>query len=272
MHRLGRTKQRSNEWWGGGGFVLATILAIVGAWYLGQYLTTLGETPVADDVIPRGSSVVVQPSSSGSSLETISEPHDFQLHFVQVGAFRSAAGARSLVADLSDTGYLVMVAPRNESGLIRVLAGPFTSEQAAEQARQDLSGRLGETYAVEIAVVHDPEAIPVIADVGEDVRKGLDLVNAYVYDVAVWLENGSDSVSGANTIAGLGDKLSEYVAALKGQEDAKVREFVKLAEAALANAEAFETAAGDPSSEEYQAALDGYVALLEQYKSFYNIP
>ncbi|HEY8347258.1 MAG TPA: SPOR domain-containing protein [Symbiobacteriaceae bacterium] len=270
MHRFGRTaKQKMTDRWGGGGFILATILALVGAWYLGGYLSTLGDTPVSD-VVPPGNNLVAQPKAG--SLETISEPHDFQLHFVQVGAFRSAAGARSLVANLSDSNYPVMVAPRNESGLIRVLAGPFTSAEAAEQARQELSQHLGETYAVEIAVVHDPEAIPVIAGAGEDVRKGLDLVNAYLYDVAVWLESGSHSVSGVNTIAGLGEKLGEYVAALKEQSDAKVQEFVKLAEAVQANAQAFETAAGDPTSEEYQAALDGYAALLEQYRSFYNMP
>lgn len=270
MHRFGRSaKQRMTDRWGGGGYILATILALVGAWYLGGYLSTLGETPVTD-VAPPGSNLVAQPPASG--LEAAAEPHDFQLWFVQVGAFRSEAGARSLAANLAGSNYAVMVAPRNQSGLIRVLAGPFTSVEAVEQAKQDLARQLGETYAVEMSVVHNPEAVPAVASGGEDVRKGLDVLNAYLYDVAVWLENGSFSLTGANTIAGLGQKIGEYAQALKGEEDAKIQEFVRMAEAASANARAFENAALDPSSKEYQAALDGYVALLEQYRSFYDNP
>lgn len=268
MHRFGRSaQQKMKDRWGGGGFVLATILALVGAWYLGGYLSTLGETPITD-VSPPGSDMAGQPLDSG--MEAMSEPHEFQLHFVQVGAFRSEAGARSVAAKLAGSHYAVAVAPRNQAGLHRVLAGPFTSLEAVEQAKQDLAQQLGETYAVQMAVAYNPDAIPAIAGSAEDIRKGLDVLNAYLYDVAVWLENRPAGATDTNTIAGLGAKMSEYAAALQGQEDATAQEFVKLAEAAQANAMAFETAAADPASKEYQAALDGYVALLERYRSFHS--
>jgi hypothetical protein len=266
MHRFGRSAQQNMKDRWGGGFILATILALAGAWYLGGYISKqFGPQTASSDV------------SNGSigSVKAGQEPHEFQLYFVQVGALRSEAGASKLARTLSQNSLTAMVATKTSKALHPVVVGPFTSMTAAEDAKAKLTGEYQGAFSTTVTVAHNPDAVPAAAmttTAGADVRKGLDELNMYLYQAAVWMENRSAATpADASNLAALGQQLAERADALKAEKDAKVVEFVKMINAASAHATQIQAAAAAMSGgDEYQAALNGYMSLLDQYRSFHN--
>lgn len=268
MHRFGRTAhQKTKDRWGGG-FLLATIVLLVLAWAGGTWMANLmksrqaatgdSPTPATDRTDPIGTMAV--------------EPHRFELYFVQAGAFRSQAGADREARRLGEMGHPAMVAPRNDQGLYRVFAGLYTAPEPAATARSELKTDGIETYASRVLVDHNPDAIPAAAMSGraEELRKGLALLNTYLWEVAYWAENrAANRAIDTSGIAGLGRQLGEITARLADEGDQEIKAFVAMATSASLNATDVKAAAtATPSSDEYQMAMTGYLALLDQYQMY----
>jgi hypothetical protein len=275
MHRFGRSAQQKMKDRWGGGFILATILALVGAWYLGSYISgKWGGSSTADNVGGGGIAGLI-PGKGGTLKAGMTEPHQFQLHFVQVEALRSEASAGKLARGLSSMSLPAMVATRTAKDLHPVMVGPFTSMAAAEEAKGKLTGAHQGAFATTVTVAHNPDAVPAAAmatQAGADIRKGLDVLNTYLYEAAMWMENRSAaSPADVGNLTVLGQQMGQQAEAMKSEKDAKVLEFVKLVSAASAHATQIQAAAAATSGgDEYQAALNGYMALLDQYRSFHN--
>jgi len=109
-------------------------------------LTGRGATPPAgpptppDEVPP-----ITPPGAAGEVVESVPDPPapapvSTEGWFVQVGAYRSRAGADQVVSELSAKGYKAFVSPQN--GLNRVRVGPFAERAAADAAAGEIE-RLG---------------------------------------------------------------------------------------------------------------------------------
>lgn len=271
MQRFGRAAQHKMKDRWGGGFILATILALLAAWAGGIQLSNyLSGTNTAS--VPTPPSVTQNTDGIGGVMTV--EPHQFDLYFMQVGAFRSQAGAERMARTLGEEALPSMVAPRNEQGLYRVFAGVYTSPEVAEEAKEDLlaTGVEG-VYPVTIHVDHNPGAVPASTGSNADVdmKKGLALLNTYLWEVAYWLENRAvDMPTDTSGIAGLGQQLGDYVTTMGTETDSTVKQFVDMAAAANANATEIKAATtATSSSDQFQVAMTGYLTVLDQYRSFH---
>lgn len=274
MHRFGRsTQQKMKDRWGGG-FILATILALVGAWYLGSYISTrLGGSQSASNV--GGGIAGIIAGKGGALTAGMTEPHEFQLHFVQVEALRSEASAGKLARGLSEQSLPAVVAAKTATALHPVMVGPFTSMAGAEQAKEKVASEHQTAFATTVTVAHNPDAVPAAAmatEAGADIRRGLDVLNVYLYETALWMENRSAAgPADVGNLTALGQQLAQQAEAMKAETDANVVEFVKMISFASAHATQVQAAAAAMSGgDEYQAALNGYMELLDQYRSFHN--
>lgn len=270
MHRFGRSAQQKLKDRWGGSFILATILALVGAWFAGSWLndSLKGET-AGTDTNPPG--VVSDPiNNMGGGNNTVTQaPSDFNLYLVQVGAFRSEASAHKLANDLIAQGYNAAVAPRKD-GLVKVYAGLHTMPEAAQETRdRAIADGMTQAWTVTIPVTNTADTVPVMAGLGKnaDLKKGLEAMNAYLYEAALWMENQIGTTGG---IAANGEYLRKLAMELKKAAGTNplVEPYANLAGAAGTNAADIQTAAQTaPGSVEYHKAANGYMALLEQYRS-----
>jgi hypothetical protein len=281
MHRFGRTAQQKMKDRWGGGFILATVLALAGAWYLGDYLSShLGDQSAATEGVGSNTAGGISTWFTGAKTDTgngsqaAMEPQEFQLFFVQVAALRSEAGASKLARTISDDTYTAMVAPKTTKDLHPVLVGPFTSQEAVTTAKSKLADGYQGAFPVSVTVAHNPDTVPAtaMATMGGDMRKGLDVLNTYLHETAMWMESRSTGMTAdAANLAKLGQQMQQYASMMQGEKDAKVHEFAAMADAASKNASAMQAAAAAmPSSDEYQSAMAGYMALLDQYRAFHN--
>lgn len=269
MHRFGRSAQQKLKDRWGGSFILATILALVGAWFAGSWLndSLRGDTANLNTKPP---GVASDPVNTGGGNNSVTQaPSDFNLYLVQVGAFRSDASALKLANDLIAQGYNAAVAPRKD-GLVKVFAGLHTSPEAAQETRdRAISDGMAQAWTVTIPVTNTADTVPVMAGLSKnaDLKKGLEAMNAYLYDAALWMENQIGTTGG---IAANGDYLSKLATELKKAAGTNplVEPYANLASAAGTNAADIKTAAQTaPGSVEYHKAANGYMALLEQYRS-----
>ncbi|HEY3368160.1 MAG TPA: SPOR domain-containing protein [Symbiobacteriaceae bacterium] len=272
MQRFGRTAQTKMKDGWGGSFVLAAILCLALAYWAGDYISKrFGGTETAG---PSPAGVTgVSPKTGGTTGAAMSEPHQFQVYFVQAGAFRSDAKAKDLMHTLADHSYQAMVTARDSTGMSHVYAGVYTSQENADNVKAKLTadGITTGAYTRPVTVDHNPEAVPAISSTtkGTEVKSALDALNTYLYEAAVLMENRAAGVTADTTsIASLGKKLSEIAINMTTDKDPNVKKFADVAALAAVNARALEGAASaSVSSDQYQSAMSGYLSLLEQYRS-----
>lgn len=263
MHRFGRpAQQRIKDRWGGG-FILATILALLAAWLAGG---TIGNWI-------NGRNSTADSGNNGNpniGAPTLTEPGEFQLRFVQVGAFRSKSNYMAAVRDMN-AAELAPVVGATKNNLTPVYVGPFMDQASAEAAKAKVQSIKGYEKAQirEINVAYNPDAVPVVAT-GEkqsDLKKSMDLLNTYLQEVAVWLE--SSGAMDTAMLADSGKALGDLAAALSTSQDTKVKAVATMAATAGANAATFEGLANaEPTSAEYQTAVSQYMGLVDQYTAF----
>jgi hypothetical protein len=268
MHRFGRSAQQkmADRW--GGGFIVATLLALLAVWlaYDGfKNMTGLGGTPTGNG--KPGITDGTQGGTTGVSLE----PQEFKLYFVQVGAFRSTTKA---VREMTDLGYTPVVAPRSSTGTIPVYIGPYSDAQAADAAIAKLAEGGKPDYAtarrVELNVAYNPEAVPTIAGEGSaDLKAGLDQLNTYLHEVAVWLQSRSENPSAdAGAVAHHAQSLADQAQKLNAHQNTAAKELANLLSTASTHAAAVEAVSMQPpTSAEYQAAMTEYLSLVKSYNS-----
>jgi hypothetical protein len=274
MHRFGRMgRNKLNDQWGVG-FILATCLAVLAAWYVGTNLGKWFGDKTAVDGGMSGS------DTAGNSAQTpdmaVTSPGSFEMKFVQVGAFRSEAQARKLARSLLGQSVIAMVKPKGADGLYRVLVGPYSSDQSVAEAKDRLAavgGSLGITgsFVYRIAVNHNPEAIPVSAggNHGAEVKKGVDMLNTYLHEVALWLESrAADPGASPAKVQAMAQDLANLAATLKNNQDPKVQQFADLAARAGNTGAAIESAVSGTAGDEVLTAMSEYFQLVDQYQQF----
>lgn len=269
MQRFGRSaQQRLKDRWGGG-FILATILALLAAWYVGDSLGTW---------INGNNNAAVNPMDGSNGTNTIStgemtmEPQEFKMHFVQVGAFLSSKNAREMVEKMSADGYQAVIAPKNNAGFQAVWVGPFMDSAQAENARTKLTEAGMKPVLKPVMVGYNTDAVPVATTEagGTDYRMVMDNLNMYMHDVAVWMDLRAQGMAADTTsITAHGRELSDVAAKLAGEKDAHIVALATLASDAAANAAAIESAAtAEPNEQMYQEAMTQYLGLVDQYNAF----
>lgn len=273
MHRFGRSAQQKMKDRWGGSFILATILALVGAWYAGDWLnkalTDGGDT--AED--PGGFFGSTDSAGTGGSGATLASatPMDFKLHFVQVGAFSTDANAQSLVKRLTTKNYNAFVGSKS-GNLYPVLVGPFTSAAAATEAETQLVADkvMQKGMARSVTVSHNAGSVAVMTGTNaDDLQKGMDALNSYLQEAAAWMEQHAvNPAADARTVVSRGKELSMLVTSMSDDvNDPAVKNFVDLATAASANAGQIEIAAqATATGTEYQDVVKGYMSLLDKYQ------
>ncbi|MBP2019151.1 hypothetical protein J2Z79_002568 [Symbiobacterium terraclitae] len=275
MHRFGRSVQRkTNDRWGGV-FILAVVLAVVGAWQLGGVLGNLlgEEKPAAMEPVPGMEDVTSLPEAP---VPTTRMAQTFQVHFVQVGAFRSEGAARQFVQELAKQDLVAATTPRNEQGLVKVYAGPFmTGEEAAEvQSIMAETGVAKNAFTVAMEVAYAPDAVMAMTgSVNPDLQAGLDTLNNYLFEAGAWFaKRSAGEPADGGALASLGQEMRRLATKLAAAEESPaITRFLGLADVASVNAADIEVAAtASPGSEEFQRAMNGYVSLLEQYRNFYT--
>ncbi len=277
MHRFGRSVQkRATDRWGGV-FILAVVLAVVGAWQLGGVLGNLlgEERHAAMEPVPGAEGGAGLTGTSGAPGQVTIVPRPFQVHFVQVGAFRSEGAARNLVSELAGQKVIAAMTPRNAMGLVKVYVGPFMSGEEASEVLDVMreTGVAPNAFTVALDVDYAPEAVMAMAgSANPDLQTGLDALNNYLYEAGAWFaKRAAGEPADGGVLVALGHEMRQAAAQLAGvEENPAVTKFLGLADMAMVNAADIEVAAGaEPGSEEFQRAMNGYVSLLEQYHNFY---
>ncbi len=264
MHRFGRSAQQKMKDRWGGGFILATILALVGAWYAGTWLNNVwkGDTAGTD----LGGNGVIVDNGSGDHV-AVGNPGSFDLHLVQVGAFRSQASAQKLATTLSGKGENALVA-KSADGLYKVYAGLFMNADEAVDAKTRVAADVTSPFVTKVSINQMPEAITVanMKDTTQaaEVKKGLETMTSYLYEAARWVESGSADTA---ALTAKGKELAKMADTLKKMNNAALDPYVKLATDASTNATAIEAAAKAAlGSKEYMNAMTGYMALVDEYR------
>ncbi|HYG57434.1 MAG TPA: SPOR domain-containing protein [Symbiobacteriaceae bacterium] len=267
MHRFGRSAQQKMKDRWGGGFILATILALFAAWYAGQWL---GDNWGGNNTAG-GSSIFGRTDNSPASTSSV-EPKQFDMYFVQVGVFTSPANARGVVNHLHMAGYAPVMGPEANK-FTPVFVGPYMDKQSAEDAKAKLEVARPDykgAFTKLVSVGYNPSAVPVAAMGADDsdLKASLDTLNMYIQEVAIWMEDRS--LNGTADTAGIeshGKALGELSATLSTSKDAGVKQFADAAAAASANAtNLVAVAAKDANTPEFQAAMVEYMSLINQYR------
>lgn len=265
MHRFGRSAQQKMKDRWGGGFILATILALAAAWYAGDLLgrtagTVDGKPPVAGNM-----------NNGGASLTA--EPQEFSVHFVRVGVFDFASNANNMLKRVSSLNYPAVMGPKNDKGWSPVYAGPFTSEQAAMDAKAQLEQALAKdvksTVMETVTVPHNTNVVAVSTSNGKanQLQEGMDLLNSYLHEVSRYLEaRVNDPNADATGVMAYGRDLADMAATMASETDARVKKFVDMASRAGTNATGLTaTMNGD---DQVQAAMNDYMSLVKDYRNF----
>jgi len=273
MHRFGRTAQQKMKDRWGGGFILATVLALAAAYYAGTWLSqNIGAGKTGTNNPPGVSTNTTKPTGTTSPAASV-QPGSFTLHFVQAGNFASPSNARRRLQDVIDHDYAALVTPKTAAGVMKVMAGPFLDAESAAAAKEELKAAgISDVFVQTVSLTHNSEAIPAAAMTNKstDVKGGLDTLNAYLHEVAIWIDEKAGGMAADSTNAAKhGKALGELAAKMTDEKDAKVQSFIKMATAAADNATAIEASAlAEPGSVDYQNALTSYYALLDSYQTF----
>lgn len=270
MQRFGRSAQQKLKDRWGGSFILATVLALLGAWFAGQWLN---KTLTADKgkETPPSVTQTQNPGTTGSGTTTSAlGPGSFNLHLVQVSSVRSEANARRLADKLNMQGYAAIVSPRQADGNFKVYAGMALSAQDAEEIKRDVaaSGMVEGAWTKTVSIRYN-DAIPVMAQAAgkaNEMKAGLETLNVYIAEAARWVENPTANVS---TIVSKGQKLAEIGTALNmlAKDSPAMENWAKIAMTASANATKIQNAAKTaPGSPEQMAAMTEFLALVDQYQ------
>jgi hypothetical protein len=267
MQRFGRSaQQRLKDRWGGG-FILATILALLAAWWAGGKLGDMINGKSATGT--KGPDLVDSKNPGGSDMAA--EPQEFKLYFVQVGAFRSAANARAQVKSMADKEMAALIGPQT-GDLHPVWVGPFLDQAGADEAKANLTGEGMNVTARPVTVAYNADAVPVAATGAKEseLRAGMDTLNVYLHEVAMWLDARSvNPAADPGTVATHGKALGDLAAQLKNEKETRVQALATMADAAGKNAvEIQAVAANDNTDAGFQAAMAGYFNLLTQYNNY----
>lgn len=271
MHRFGRSAQQKMKDRWGGSFILATILALVGAYLAGNWIEENWRGGAATNTNQQPGVVQGPGTQSGAGMSNVVLSGDSKLYMVRVGAYKSDTNVRTMIHTLTEKGYIGLASAKDSSGLTRVYAGLYTSQTAANEAKTKLlaDGLVKDVGVDNKTLAMSADAVPVAAmnvKGAPDLKKGMEAMNAYVLEVAAWVESGAGVDTAA--ITNRGKELSKFAADLSkvAGQNASLQPLAELATRASTNATEMQTAAkAGPGSTDFQMAMNNYFTLLDQY-------
>jgi hypothetical protein len=276
VHRFGRSgQQKLKDRWGGS-FILVAVLALVGSYYLGNYLNNnlWGKSTT-------GSGLPVDPDGNGSDLGDLgsgnlmaADPKSFNLYVVQVGAFQSPKGAQNLAETLQQKGQ-VSFASINMNGLsYTYVGGVYSEKKVADKLVDDLK----QAKVIDVGLVrpfnvsYAAQAVTAMAGQnGAQLQTTLATLNSYLQEAAAWFEARANNQNPDVThLTGLGNELANLATQLEkaAGTDENMKRFAAAAKAAGENATQIKAAAAAQThSPQFQASLGSYMNLIAQYGS-----
>ncbi|BDG61513.1 SPOR domain-containing protein [Caldinitratiruptor microaerophilus] len=275
MQRFGRSDSRWKDRWGGG-FVIVTVLALAGAWWLGNWLSDrwASQEPASSGTNPAGSpgggEMAGMPSAQ-APLDTSRRP--LTVYFLQAHALKSPEAARRAAADLEQNGLPAAVSHAGE--WYKVVVGAYGSRDGAMAAKAEAeSAYRGPTklslYANPVSIAAEPAVRPQNAAAQAAFDKGLGLLSGYLHEAAAWWDRyATGQATGA-------DRLTQYTSQLQGvadelrphTSDPVVGSLVAMVEKAVQNGGQIGVLAQGGGEDQYRAAMSGYLALVEQFRSW----
>jgi hypothetical protein len=278
MHRFYRDRKQDKS---GLGFVVAVVVTLAAAFLIGQQLNG-GSTELADTGAinpPIGVSTATgdtMGTASGGAMPVEAQP--FTVHLLQAGAFATREQADQAVAKLADQDIAAVAV--QENNLVKVFLGAYMDPAAAETVKAAYAAKMvelgfGEPYNRSWTVTDTPAVVPVTAGSIEPMQQGAQDMNVYLQQAAAWLERyASGDNSGVEVLQATAQRLSDHAAAVKQyqDQDATVANFMAMVNDTVANSEAISKLSASHSAADYQAAMAGYVTLLQEYKAWTLTP
>lgn len=302
MHRFGRSSdQRWKDRWGGG-FVIITVLALAGAWYLGNYLSdkwaaggpeATMETATHDTLNPAGTGNA-GPAAGGAmnvgAADLAGYPKPMTVYYLQAHAFKTREQAASAAKDLN--AYGVPAAVSASDGWFKVIIGAYGSKNAAEQAKMSAEanykgkGKLA-VLARSVSVAGQPGLQPANPKALAAYQNGIAALSGYLHAASAWWDAyAAGQPQAADHLTIYTNQLRIAMDQLKDHEaDAAVNRFLSLASQAMANGTQITAAASAMGTapaaaqgagasparadgSQIQAAMEGYVTLLDDYRNW----
>lgn len=302
MHRFGRSAdQRWRDRWGGG-FVIVAVLALAGAWYLGNWLSDRWnpDTEMAADTSPSAAEATspapgpgaMAGSAAPGTADLAAYPKELNVYYVQAHALNTAEQAQNEVRNLATQG--IPAAVLHDGKFYKVVLGAFGSKEAANQARMNAEtaykgkARLTAWLPPSVRINAQPALRPANARAMPAFERGVAALNGYLHAAAAWWDaHATGQQPAADNLSIYTGHLRSALNQLKGYEaDAAVNQLIALANKALANGEQITTAAAGPATapaaaqnpgapmaaragnQPLQAAMEGYVSLLDSYRNW----
>lgn len=276
MNRFGRSDGRWGDRWGGG-FVLAVILALAGAWYAGDKLADrYGPAPANTEY---GDPMAYeQESSMGGELNqlppmTMAEyPKPLTVYFLQAHALRSQEKAAAAAADLAVMGVPAAVARDGE--WYKVIVGAYGSKDAADAAKASAETATNlSLYANRVSIAGQPAVQPVLAEAQGPYTQAVSALNNFMHAAADWWDRyatasypeAADQVTiQAQELQALSQSLQSHAA------DPAVNDLLRIAQMAVQSGQDISQLAANPqpNGAAYQAAMENYVALVDAYRAW----
>lgn len=302
MHRFGRSSdQRWRDRWGGG-FVIVTVLALAGAWYLGNYLSERWNPDTAETITdPAAATDTMYPTgitgstAAGGNLvattgaaDLAGYPKPMTVYYLQAHSLATQDRVNRAVRDLNNSG-LPAAYYRDGDGQFKVIIGAYGSKEAVTQAKvsaeSQYKGKLA-AFPRAIAIGAQPALKPADAKATPAFEQGVAALNGYLHAAADWWDaHATGQTQTADHLSIYTSQLRSAMNQLKGfGADAAVNQFLALADKALTNGDQLAAAAGSQGTapaaaqggalaaqagaEPMWSAMEGYVALLDSYRNW----
>lgn len=271
MHRFGRSDRKWTDRWGGG-FIIAAVLALVGAWWVGTWLGDGAGPPppempatTYDDLGPSEAAV------EAPQADLMGYPRPLTVYLLQEGAYSTRDRAQRRAADLKTQGIPAQVT--EQGGLHKVVIGAYGSAEAAKAAKSQWQAKVAELWPSRLDITSLPP-LPTAPEADAAYEDGLATLNAYLHEAAAFWDGYAVGVpvNNVDTLAAHSNRLSEIAGQLRlHQADMAVNHFLALADLAVANSaqmSGLSASASTGNSPDYQAAMNGYLSLLESYRAW----
>lgn len=269
MHRFYRDRKQDKP---GAGFLVAAAVTLVAALLVGRsLLSSSGKEDLAN--VAGGTTPAGASASTGlsDSLKAV-EPKAFTVHLLQVGAYATQEQAQKAVSLLAD--HEVSAAMAQEGELYKVFAGAYLDANAAETVKTALMPKLEElkmgVYNRPVSLTDTPSVMPTTAGSAmvQPMQQGAQEMNMYLQQAAAWLEGyASGETAGADVLSETAGRLGTQAKSMaQYEQDSAVGQYLAMVRDAGANSQAITKLSQSRAASDYQAALGGYVTLLQEYK------
>lgn len=285
MQRFGRSEQRWRDRWGGW-FLVATLLALAGAWGLGSFLgDRLGNRAAQGPVTQPGTTVTnPAPAQDAAALADLTGlPKPMTVYLLQAAAFKTQEAAQKEAQRLQAKGIPAAVTPAGE--WYRVVIGAYGSKDAASAAQAGAEAAMGGKLQVlqrRVDLRAQPATRPQDPKAASAYDDGVRALNGFMHEAAnFWDAHAYGQMPQADHLGAYANRVKQAMDQLRPYSaDLAVSQFLAVAEkatqasakltalAGTAAAPATAPAGGGSANEPVQAAMAQFLGLLDSYRAW----